>query len=134
MAASGVRGIERDAGLLAEPADHLQRAVEMLGGLGVDGDDIGAGLGEGFEIEIDRLDHEMHVEHLLRARPDAFDEARPEGDVRHEMAVHDIDMHPVAARFVDGADLLAEAGEIGREDGGGNKDIPAHGFPILLFG
>ncbi len=89
---------------------------------------------EGFEIEIDRLDHEMHVEHLLGPGPDAFDEARPEGDVRHEMPVHHIDMHPVAARFVDGADFLAEACEIGGEDGRGDKDVPAHGFPILLFG
>ena len=48
------RGIERDARLLAERADRLQRAVEMLGRLGVDGDGVRAGLGEGFEIGVAR--------------------------------------------------------------------------------
>ena len=63
------RRIDRDAGLLALGADRLQRAVEMRAGLGVDGDDVGAGLGEGRDVGIGRRDHQMAVEELLGQRP-----------------------------------------------------------------
>ncbi len=53
------------ARLLAERADRLQRAVHMRAGLDMHGDDVGAGLGEGFEIGIAGRDHQMHVEGLL---------------------------------------------------------------------
>ena len=55
-------GVERDAGLLAERADRLQRAVHVRAGLDMHGDDVGARLGEGFEIGIARRDHQMGVE------------------------------------------------------------------------
>ena len=61
-------GIEHDAGLLAELADGLERAVQVRARLRVDADDVSAGLGEGFEIGIDRRDHQMHVEGLRRVR------------------------------------------------------------------
>ena len=60
------RRIERHAGLLAERADRLQRAMQMRPGLGMDGDDVGAGLGEGGDIGVDRRDHQMHVERQRR--------------------------------------------------------------------
>ena len=47
------RRIERHAGLLAQRLDPLDGAMEVRSGLGMDGDDVGAGLGEGVE-EIDR--------------------------------------------------------------------------------
>ena len=38
--------------------------MDMRPRLGMDGDDIGARIGEGFEKGIDRRDHQMHVERL----------------------------------------------------------------------
>src|SRR3546814_14515368 len=38
------------------------------------------------------------------------------------MAVHDVDMHPVGARRLDAAYLLAQPREIGAEDRGGDPD------------
>ena len=61
-------GIHGDAGLLAERADRLQRAVDVRAGLDMNGDVVGAGLGEGFEIGIARRDHQMHVERFLGVR------------------------------------------------------------------
>ena len=52
-------GLSDDAGLLAEGADRLQRAVQMRAGLGVHGDDVGAGLREGLEIGVGRRDHQV---------------------------------------------------------------------------
>ncbi len=43
----------------------------MRAGLGMDGDDIGARLDEGFDIGVDRRDHQMHVHHALDVLADA---------------------------------------------------------------
>ncbi len=112
------RGVERDAGPGAEVANRLQRAVEMRAGLGVDGQDVGAGLGKGGQVGIDRGDHQVDVERRPDMRPDGFDQRRAEGDVRHEMPVHDVDMHPVGALVLDGAALGAEGGKVGGQDRG----------------
>ena len=110
--------VERDAGLLAERADRLQRAMQMRTGLGMDGDVIAAGLGEGLEIGIARRDHQMRVEDLLGVRAHRLDHVRPVGNVRHEMPVHHVEMDPVGAGLIDRADFLAQFGEIGGQDRG----------------
>ena len=76
-ASTGVAGIERQPGLLAERLDELDRAVDMRPGLGMHGDDVGAGLGEARDIRIDRRDHQMHVERQGRVRRAA--PSRPPG-------------------------------------------------------
>ena len=43
------------------------------------------------------------------------------------MAVHHVDMDPVRPGRVDRAHLLAQPGEIRRQDGGGNADRLLHG-------
>ena len=108
MALAGVAGIERDAGLLAERADRLQRAVQMRAGFGMHGDVVAAGFGKGLEIGVAGRDHQMRVKDLLGVRPHRLDDVGAVGDVRHEMPVHHIEMDPVGAGGVDAADFLAE--------------------------
>jgi hypothetical protein len=48
------------------------------------------------------------------------------------MPVHHVDVDPVGARLVDGAHLLAEPGELGREDGGGDADGLLHAGTLTL--
>ena len=115
------RGVERDAGLLAEPLDPLDRAVEVRAGLGMDGDDVGARLGEGVEERVDRRDHQMDVERLGGVRAKRFDHRRADGEVGHEMPVHHVDVHPVGAGRVHRAHFLAEPGEIGGQDRRGDE-------------
>ena len=110
------RGIERHARLLAERADLLQRAVEMPGRLGVNGDVVGARLGEGFEIGVAGLDHQVAVERLVGMRPQRRDHRRAEGDVGHEMPVHHVEVDPVGAGRRDRAHLLAEPREVRRQN------------------
>ncbi len=119
-------GIERDAGLLAERADRLQRAVHVRTGLDMHGDDVGAGFGEGIQIGIARRDHQMHVEALLADRADRLHHARADRDVGHEMAVHDIDMDPVGAGGLDATDFVTQFGEVGRKNRR-RDDQRAHG-------
>ncbi len=106
--------------------------MEVRPGLGMDGDRVRSGLGEGLEERIDRRDHQMDVERLGGVRAKRLHHRRADRQVGHEMAVHHVDMDPVGARRVDGADLLAEPGEIGREDGGGDADRLLHPRTLTL--
>ncbi len=116
--ACGCCRIDGHAGALAERADRLERAVEMRSRLCMDRNGVGPGRCEIGKIGIGRRDHQVKIERLFGARPDVPDHRRTEGDVRHEMSVHHIEMDPVGAGSVDRLDLLAEAGEIGGEDRG----------------
>ena len=88
----------------------------MRAGLGMDGDVIAAGLGERLEIGIAGRDHQMRVEDLLGVRAHRLDDVGAVGNVRHEMPVHHVEMDPVGAGRIDGADFLAQLGEIRRQD------------------
>lgn len=58
-------------------------------------------------------------------RADLGDDGGAEGDVRHKVTVHDVDVQPLRAILLDGAGALcAQVGEVrgkdgGRDDGGG---------------
>ena len=88
----------------------------MRAGLGMHRDVIAAGLGEGLEIGIARRNHQMRVEDLLGVRPHRLDDIGAVGNVGDEMPVHHIEMDPVGAGRIDGADLFAQPGEIRRQD------------------
>ena len=79
-----------------------------------------AGFGEGLDIGIDRLDHQMDVEDFAGMRTQCLDHRRTDGQVGHEMAVHDIDMDIVGAGGIDGADLFPSRAKSADRYGGGN--------------
>ncbi len=81
----------------------------------MDGDDVGAGLGEGLEIRIAGRDHQMGVEDLFGRAAYGLHDRRPERNVGHEVAVHDVDMDPVGASRVNGAHFVAQFSEVGRK-------------------
>ena len=97
---------------LAERLDPLDRAMQMRPRLGMDGDDVRAGIGEVFQKGVDRRDHQMDVEGLGAVRTQRLHHARPDGDVGDEVPVHHVDMNPVGAGGVDRAHLLAESGKV----------------------
>ena len=110
------RRIQHDAGPLAVRSDKLQRAVQMRPGLRMHQDVVGPGIGERRDERIDRRDHQMHVERQCGVRAQALQDRRAEADVRHEMAVHHVEMQPVGARRLDRRHLVAQSGEIGGEE------------------
>ena len=95
--------------------------MEVRAGIGMDGDDVGAGFGEGIEKAIDRRNHEVDVERLLGVRAQRFDHRRADGEIGDEMAVHHVDVQPVGAGFVHRADLLAELREVSGQDRRGEE-------------
>ena len=103
---------------------RMTQMDEMRACLGVNRDDLGAGLGEGFEIRIGRRDHQMAIEGLLRAPADGTDHGRAEGDVGDEVAIHHVHMHPVAPLGLDRLAFGAEVGEVRREDRRRDLDGP----------
>jgi len=118
------RRIDHHARLLVERADLAQHPMQMdrRAGLGLDEQMIRAGLGEGREIALRLDDHQMNVERLCRRPADRLQHDRADGDVGNEAAIHHIDMDPVGASGVDGANLLAQPREVGRQDGGRYED------------
>jgi hypothetical protein len=113
---AGVAGFSEIAGLLAQRLDRLNRAVGVGPGLGVEGDDIGPGGGEGLQIGVDRRDHQVNVERLGGVRAQGLHHHRADRDVGDEVAVHHVDMDPVGPGGVNRAHFLAQAGKIGGED------------------
>ena len=62
--------IELDTHLAPCRFNRLSGAVRVRARFWVEGDNIGAGLGKGRNIIIDRGDHQMHVEWLISMRLD----------------------------------------------------------------
>src|SRR5947209_8704449 len=85
-------------------------------------DRICAGFDKARNKMIGLLDHEMHVERQVGLFTDKTDNRRTEGDVVHEMAIHDVAMDPIGPRLFDLADFLAQAGEVGGQDRGVNDE------------
>jgi hypothetical protein len=125
------RRVQRDAGLLAERLDELDGAVGMGAGFRMNRDDVGAGLGELRNEEIDRRDHQVDVEHLGGMGPQCGDDGRADGDVGHEMPVHHVDVDIVCAGGIDRAHFLPQTGEVSRQDGRCDKGRMLHGKTVL---
>ncbi len=63
------------------------------------------------------LDHQVAVEGQVSRLAQGLDYGRPNGEVRDEMAVHDIDMNHGGATFGGTTDLVRQMGEIRRQNG-----------------
>ena len=88
----------------------------------VDGNGIRAGFHEAGKVMIGPLDHQMHIKGELRQFARHRDDHRPEGNVIHEMTVHDVAVNPVGPGFLHPAHFPGEVREISRQDGRGDED------------
>ena len=86
----------------------------MRAGLGVNGDDIGAGRGKVLDVWIGGRDHQMHIEGFGGMGAQGADHRRPNGDIGHEMPIHHIHVDIIGARPVDQTNFLAQLGEVCR--------------------
>src|SRR5438045_6946719 len=58
----------------------------------------------------------MHVERKLGELAHRLDDLRAKGEVRHEAAVHHIDVNPVGAAFLEHRDFIGKLREIGAQN------------------
>ncbi len=61
-------------------------------------------------------DHQVNIQRQLCRLVNGFDDRRPDGDIRHKVAIHDVDMQEVDASLLDFANVRAQICEIGRQD------------------
>ncbi len=105
---------------VAQVRAHIrEHEGDVVVGLHVHGDRVGE-VGEAGEVEIGALDHEVDIEREVRVARSGLHDGGAEGDVVHEVPVHDVAMDPIAPGLGDAGDFLAEAAEVGGEDGGGD--------------
>jgi len=77
---------------------------------------VGAGVGEFIQEEIRGGNHQMGFQAQARYLAERFDDRRAHRNVGHEMAVHHVHVDAVSSTAFSFGHLLAQAGEIGRED------------------
>src|ERR1019366_597053 len=87
----------------------------------VDVDLIRAGAGERFQQDFRPGTHQVDVEENLYERTKRLDHLRAEGNILHEMPIHDIEVEPIGARAVHACGLFCETSEIGGQQRGGNN-------------
>jgi hypothetical protein len=97
--------------------DLLNGAVEMTAGFDVHRNMSGARSDECVDVALWFDDHEMTVERQIDGAAQRVDYRYPDADIRHEHAIHHIDVQPVGAGCGDFAHLLAETRKIGGKDG-----------------
>jgi len=134
-------GVERGRGTDRRPQGQPEaaglpprlRGVKVQ--LGVDGAQIRPRPGERFKVPKWFRDHEMDVQEGPGMGPDRFHERRAEGDVRHEVPVHHVEVENLGARLLQGSEGSRQRGEVGRKDGGEDaRPGPQPRQPALAVG
>jgi len=125
-------GVQGQSGLLPQPVDHVDRSLDVVGRLDVHGDAVRPGIGELLDVPLRRGYHEVNIERHRGTGADGLHHRWTDSDVRHEHAVHDIDMDPVCALRFEAFDLLPQAAEVRREYGWSDLDhVPFIGYYLI---
>ena len=127
----GVAGLSATPASGARLADLREHAVQVHARLLVHDDHVGAGGRELARRTLRMLDHEVHVEQRAGAvdeRLQRLDDQRSDGDVGHEVAVHDVDVDDARAGVEHRLDVVAQAAEVGGQDGRRDVDAPQDVF------
>src|SRR2546425_7209047 len=100
------------AGFRVTPAysfllDGLDRAVQVRTGFDMDCEIGRARFGELPDEGVRVGHHQVDVERQGNDLAEGFDDGRSDGQVRDEVAVHDIHVHQVRASLLDGGDLVS---------------------------
>jgi hypothetical protein len=120
----GGGGVEDEAGLAAAVLDELEGAVDVVGGLGVEGDVGGTGVDEVGDGGIDGADHEVDVDGGGDAMvAEGLADHGADGEVGDVVVVHDVEMDDVGSGLEDVVNLLAELGKVGGKDGRGDEVV-----------
>lgn len=115
---AGVLGFQsppRPEGRLVDLGDG-PRQVGFIQRLHVHVQKIGAGIDEPGQLVQRVVDHEMHVAQKVRGGLELLQERHAHGEVRHEVAVHDVDVDEGGAALLDHANVPSEVHEIGGQD------------------
>ena len=79
---------------------------------------IGAGRGEVVEQHLGVVDHQVTVQEQIGVGAQRFHDRRANGQVRHEVAVHHVDVKPIGPARLGRGGGIGQSSEIGRQDRG----------------
>ena len=126
-------GVEHESRLAPAVLDELEAAIDVVGRLGVEGDVGCAGVYEVVDGGVNGGHHEVHVDGGRDAVvAQGLADHGADGQVGNVVVVHDIEVDDVGAGLEHVVDLLAETGEVGGEDGGGDEVVLV--APDIEFG
>ena len=105
------------AGLATLIVDKADRSMHVAAGLRMKSNITGACLREIGNDAVDRIDHQMHIDRRLDAEVfQGLANHGSNGQVGHEVIVHDIEMHDVGTGLDHCIDIVTKAGEISRKN------------------
>lgn len=110
----GGRRVEGDAAFHAGFVDLLQDPVEMGAGFLMNRDVLDASSGQAVDVGFRMFYHEMGIEGQLGAAAQSLDDGDAKGQVRHEMAVHQVEMDTICPLPFDILNVFSQAGEVRR--------------------
>src|SRR5256885_1506090 len=89
---------------------------------------ISTSLSEGIQQDFRFGAHQVNIKKRLCHWPNGPNYRWPKGNIRHKMAVHNIEVQPFCSRTVEAFDLFAEASKIcsqqrGRNNHGGESNL-----------
>ncbi len=119
QAGEGRGRVQDHGGFSPQLLDLLHQALQVPGRLHMHSQPIGPRIEVCFDIEIGVGDHEVHVQGEVRDLSHGPENRETDGQVGHEVAVHDVHMDPVHPGGFGGFDLFRQVPEVGGEDGGG---------------
>ncbi len=120
--------VEGESGAGARGSDGAQCPDRGVHRLGVDRHVARAGLGVLRCPAVRISDHQMAVDRHRGVLEQRLDHGQAEGEVRHEMVVHDVNVQPVR-NAGDRAGLIGEAGKVRGQDA--RRDLNGHSYPSV---
>ena len=104
--------------------------LDVDGGLRMKGEDVHAQIGVLGDVALRLHHHQVYVERRVGEPPEGPDQRRTEGQVRHESAIHDVDVQPLRAARQRRLHLLAQPAEVGGEQAGRDTDRHQDAFLV----
>ena len=103
------------------PGTERRNGLEGLPGIGesfqMNGQDVGSGLGVGFDTRLRLLDHEVDLERSLRGPSYGLDHHQTVGQLRHEATIHDVEMKGGRTGRFQSLDLPGQVSKIAEQEG-----------------
>ena len=106
---------------------RVEAALEVAGRLDVDRDPVRAGVQVFRKRPLRVLDHQVDVEGQPRGLAQRPDDRRADRQVRHEVAVHDVDVDDVGSARFDHRQGVRQAGEVRGQQGRRDTDVHDRG-------
>lgn len=110
--AEGSCGVDCYSGLYAQFCNLVQQTIQVVGGFGVDADEVSAGLSKFSHVVFGVGNHQVAIQGEVGALLDAGGNAWAKADVGNEMTVHDIQVNKTCAAIFNSLEAVTEFQEI----------------------